>query len=107
MLLPVGVAKVVIDILFAMLSYCVLVRNERTFKNMLRLNARAPGVLPNVVAVVTCMACIAVTKAWSTMSLACVKFCGGLLYSNTLSMLPTVWCICSQIEFDCGFLNVD
>ena len=28
-LLPIGVAKVVIDILFAMLSYCVPVRNGR------------------------------------------------------------------------------
>lgn len=78
-----------------------------TFKNMSQLNVRAPGKLPSVVATVTCVACIAVAKAQLTMSLACVRFCGGLLRSSIQSRLSTVWCICLQLEFDCGFLLVD
>ena len=59
--LPIGVAKVVIDILFACAMACQSAIS-RKFKNMSRLNARAPGVLPNVVAIVTGMACIAAPK---------------------------------------------
>ena len=62
-LLPVGVAKVVIDILFAMLAIVCQSEMSGTFKNMSQLNARAPGMQPSVEAVVTCMACIAATKA--------------------------------------------
>jgi hypothetical protein len=41
-----------------------------TFKNISQAKARAPGVLPKVVATVVCMACIAVASASSIMSLA-------------------------------------
>ena len=44
-----------------------------TFKNISWLNARAPGMLPNVEAIATHIAYITATKAWSTMSLACVR----------------------------------
>jgi hypothetical protein len=53
--LPVGAAKVVIDILFTASCDDVPVRYQWDI-------ARAPGMLPNVAAVVTHMACIAVTK---------------------------------------------
>ena len=61
--LPVSTAKVVIDILFVAMSYCVQSAMSRAFKNMSQLNARASGMLPSVEAVVTCMACIAVANA--------------------------------------------
>ena len=68
--LPVRAAKVVIDIRSRRRAIVCQSAISGTFKNMSRLNARAPGVVPNVVATVTCMACIAVAKAGSTMSLA-------------------------------------
>mgnify|MGYP006188651595 CR=1 FL=1 len=71
------------------------------------LKARAPGVLPKVVATVVRMACIASARAWSTISHAWVILWGGLLYINACGMLATIWCIHSQIKFDCGFLLVD
>ncbi len=69
--------------------------------------ARAPGVLPKVVAMVVFMACIAVVSASSIMSQAWVIFCGGLVCTCVLSTLVTVWCILSQIALDCGFLLVE
>jgi hypothetical protein len=30
-----------------------------------------------------------------------------IAYSNVNRNLLTVWCICSHIDFDCGFLHVD
>jgi hypothetical protein len=41
-----------------------------SFKNISQAKARAPGVLPKVVAMVVCMACIAVASASLIMSLA-------------------------------------
>jgi hypothetical protein len=61
-----------------------------TFKNISQAKARAPGVLPKVVAMVVCMACIAVASASSIMSLAGVIFCGGLVCTSVLSTLVTV-----------------
>ena len=58
----------------------------------------------SVVVTVTHMVCIAVAKAWSTMSLTCIRFCGRLLYSNVWCALPIVWCIHLQIELNCKFL---
>jgi hypothetical protein len=70
MSLPICAAKVVIDILFAAASNRLPVRYQRDIQELLWLNVRAPGMVPSVVAIVTRMACIAVAKAWSTMSLA-------------------------------------
>ncbi len=78
-----------------------------TFKNISQAEARAPGVLLKVVAMVVCMACIAVASASSIMSLVWVIFCWGLLCTSVLSTLVTVWCILSQIALDCGFLLVE
>ena len=50
---------------------------------------------------------IIVAKVSSMTSFARVIFFGGLLYSRTLSMFPTVWCILSQIALDSGILAVD
>ncbi len=77
------------------------------FQNISRAKARAPGVLPKVVAMVVHMACIAVASASSIMSQAWVKLCWGLVYTSILSSLFTVWCILSQIALDCGFLLVE
>ncbi len=41
--------------------------------------SKAPGVVPKVVATVVLIACIAVARAESIMSRACVIFCGGSL----------------------------
>jgi hypothetical protein len=41
-----------------------------TFEYISQAKARAPGVLPKIVAMVVCMACIAVASASSIMSLA-------------------------------------
>ena len=60
--LPIDAAKVVIDILLTALRDGMPVCYQWV-KNMLQLNARAPGMLPNVVAVVTSMACITVAQA--------------------------------------------
>ena len=90
--------------------FCAMVcqsATSGTLRNMSLEKAKAPGVLPKVVATVVLIACIAVARAESIMSRACVIFCGGLLYNKVRKMLPTVWCICSQIKFDCGFLLVD
>ncbi len=78
-----------------------------TFRNISQAKARAPGVLPKVVATVVCMACIAVASALSIMSLAWVIFHGGLICTSVLSTLVTVWCILSQIALDCRFLLVE
>ncbi len=77
------------------------------FKNISQAKARAPGVLPKVVATVVCMACIAVASASSIMTLAWVIFYGQLVCTSVLSTLVTVWCILSQIALDCGFLLVE
>ncbi len=77
-----------------------------TFKNISWAKARAPGVLPKVVATVVYMACITVASASSTMSLAWVICHGGLVCTSVLSTIVTVWCILSQIALDCGFLLV-
>ena len=90
--------------------FCAMVcqsATSRTKRNMSLEKAKAPGVLPKVVATVVLIACIAVARAESIMSRACAIFCGVLLYNKVRSMLPTVWCIRSQIELDCGFLLVD
>ncbi len=77
-----------------------------TFKNISQTKVKAPGVLPKVVAMVVCMACIAVASASSIMSLAWVICCRGLVCASVLSTLFPVWCILSQIALDCGFLLV-
>ena len=41
-LLPIGTAKVVIDILFAMLSYCVRVCNERDIQEHVAAECKSP-----------------------------------------------------------------
>ena len=41
------------------------------------------------------------------MSLARVKFVGGLPCNIVRNTFPTVWCIRSQMELDCGFFAVD
>jgi len=68
---------------------------------------KAPGMLPKVVTKVVLIACIVVVRAKSIMSCDCAILCGGLLYNKVRKMLPTVWCILSQIKLDCGFLLVD
>ncbi len=78
-----------------------------TIKNISRVKARAPRVLPKVVAMVVHMSCIAVASASSIMSLAWVIFCGEPVCTSVLSTLVTVWCILSQIALDCGFLLVE
>ncbi len=81
--------------------------NQRHVQNISQAKARAPGVLPKVVAMVVCTACTAVASALSIMSLAWVIFSGGLICTGVLSTLVTVWCILSQIALDCGFLLVE
>ncbi len=78
-----------------------------TFKNISQAKARAPGVLPKVVAMVVHMASIAVASASSIMSQAWVTLVGGLVCTSVLSTLFTVWCILSQIALDWGFLLVE
>ncbi len=78
-----------------------------TFKNISQAKARAPGILPKVVATVVRMACITVASALPIMSLAWVTFCGGLVCTSVLSTLVAVWCILSQIALDCVFLLVE
>ncbi len=77
------------------------------FKNISQAKARAPGVLPKVVATVVRMTRITVASASSIVSLAWVIFHGGLVCSSVLSTLVTVWCILSQTALDCGFLLVE
>ncbi len=77
------------------------------FKNISQAKARATGVLSKVVAMVVCMACIAVASASSINSLAWVILPGGLVCMSVLSTLFTAWCILSQIALDCGFLLVE
>ncbi len=81
--------------------------NLQHIKNISQGKARAPGVLPKVVATVVCMACIAVASASSIMSLAWVILRGRLVCTSVLSTLVTIWCILSQIALDCGFLLVE
>ncbi len=81
--------------------------NQWHVKNISQAKARAPGVLPKVVATLVCMACMAVASASSIMSLAWVIFCGGLVCTSVLCTLVTVWCILSQIALDCGFSLVE
>ncbi len=81
--------------------------NQQQVQKHISIKARAPRVLPKVVATVVCMKCIAVANALSIMSLAWVIFCGGLVCTSVLSTLVTVWCILSQIALDCGFLLVE
>ena len=92
-----------------MLLFALVYSHQERYvsKNMSLLKARAPGVLPSIFATVVCMACIAVARAWSTMSRAWVIFAGGLLYKYVLSTFATVWCIRSQMELDCRFFAVD
>ncbi len=78
-----------------------------TFNNISGVKARAPGILPKVVAMVVCIACIAVASSSSIMSLAWVILCGGLVCTSVFRTLFTVWCILSQIALDCGFLLVE
>ncbi len=77
------------------------------FKTISWEKARAPGVLPEVVAMVVHMAWIAVVSALSIMSLAWVVFCGRLVCTSVLNTAVTVWCIISQIALYCGFLLVE
>ncbi len=77
------------------------------FKNASPARARAPGLIPKIVAMVVCMACITVASALSIMSQAWVISVGGLVCTSVLSTLFTVWCILSQIALDWGFLLVE
>ncbi len=80
------------------------------FENISQANARAPGLLPKVVAMVV-FAWHALQwplhHASSIMSLAWAIFRGGLVCTSVLRTLFTVWCILSQITLDCGFLLVE
>ena len=55
-------------------------------RNISLKKAKARGVLPKVVTTVVHIAYIAVARAVSIMSRACVIFGGGLLYSSILRM---------------------
>ena len=74
------------------------------FKNMSLLNTKFPGLLPKVVCTPVRMACMAIDSASSMKSFALVTSQGGSSCSKVRKMLPTVWCICSQIALACGFL---
>ena len=76
------------------------------FKNIPWLKMRLPGLLPKVVCTLERMACIAVESASTINSLAAPTVLGGFTCNNVRSMLPTVWCILSQIAFACRFLLV-
>ena len=61
--------------------FCTMVcqsATSGTLRNMSLEKAKAPGVLPKVVAMVVLIACIAVARAESSMSRACVIFCVGV-----------------------------
>ncbi len=77
------------------------------FKYISQAKARTPWVFLKLVATVVCKACIAVSSAFSIMSLAWVIFYGGLVCTSVLSILVTVWCILSQIALDCKFWLVE
>ena len=64
-------------------------------------------VLARLVSMLVFIVCIAVANVSSIISLACIMFLEGLLYSKTLSTFPTVCYILSQISSDCEFLDVD
>ncbi len=51
-------------------------------------------------------ACMAVTKALSTNEAAWQRVCGGWASKSVFNTDATIWCICSQIALDCGFLFV-
>ncbi len=46
-LLPICVAKVVIDILFAVISYCLPVHHQRDIQEHVAAKCKSPGVLPS------------------------------------------------------------
>ncbi len=60
-----------------------------TFKNISRAKAREPRLLPTVVAMVVCMACITVASSF-IMSLAWVILPGGLVCTSVLNTLCIV-----------------
>ena len=62
-LLPICSAKILIYMMFAVSCYCLPIGNKWYVQKMSLLKARAPGVLPKVVATVVRMACIASARA--------------------------------------------
>ena len=71
------------------------------------LKVRSPGVLPRVVSIVVLVACIAVSRDESIMSLDWFIFWGGLLYSSVRKTFPTFWYILFQMELYWVFLIVE
>lgn len=74
---------------------------------MCQWNTNAPGELfPKVLEVADCVTCITIASALSMIVMACSLLFIAFPCSSVLSTLPTIWCILSQIAFDCGFLDV-
>ncbi len=60
--------------------------------------------LPEVVCMPVCIACITIDSASSMKSYALVTSCGCSPLNKVCKTLPAVWCIHSQIAFAHGFL---
>ena len=65
-----------------------------------------PGETINVLDMAHLVACIADAKVASMIILASNTFWMLLVCNMTQSVSSTVWCICSQIAFDCGLWDV-
>ncbi len=81
-------------------SFCVIACQSAMsgmFRNMCLLKTRLPGLLPKVVWMPVCMACVAIDSASSMKSFALVTSRGGSQCRRVCRTFPTIWCIHSQI----------